>query len=293
VEVFVLRAPLPRIGFVGAGTVANALACCLRDKGYPVIAVASRSYSSARKLAECIQGCVPFTDEQQVVDDADLIFISTPDGAISQVAAELKWSSGKNVVHCSGADTSEALADAKAQGAQTGVFHPLQTFAGANSGLPFTGVTFSIEAQEPLLAVLKTMATDLAGRWIVLKPEDKPLYHASAVIVSNYMVALVKIATDLWADFGIQRDEATKALLPLILGTIDNIEKTGLPGCLTGPIARGDSGTITKHLDALAQEHQGIVDIYKDLGLATLPIAIEKGKITRVQAVEIEALLKK
>jgi predicted short-subunit dehydrogenase-like oxidoreductase (DUF2520 family) len=282
----------PRIGFIGAGTVANALARSLQDRGYTVTAVSSRTFSSAQKLAGQIQGCAPFEDKQKVVDSSDIIFITTPDGAISQVSGDLKWGADKAVVHCSGADTSEVLAAAAVSGAQVGVFHPLQTFSGKSAGSPFTGITFSIESQEPLLSVLKTMATDLVGKWIVLRPEDKPLYHASAVMVSNYMIALVKMATDLWADFGVPRDEAVKALLPLIRGGVDNLEKTGLPNCLTGPISRGDSGTIAKHLNALGSSNSDFVKIYKQLGLQILPTAIEKGKIIPTQASEIEALLK-
>jgi predicted short-subunit dehydrogenase-like oxidoreductase (DUF2520 family) len=282
-----------RIGFIGAGTVANALARSLQEKGYSVTAVASRSFKSAQHLAGQIRGCAPFEDKQKVVDNSDIVLITTPDGAISQVSGDLKWGADKAVVHCSGADTSEVLAAAAVSGAQVGVFHPLQTFAGKSVGSPFTGITFSIESQEPLFSVLKTIATDLGGKWIALRPEDKPLYHASAVIVSNYMIALVKIATDLWAGFGIPRDEAVKALLPLIRGTVDNLEKTGLPFCLTGPIARGDTGTITKHLDALGRINPDFVGVYKQLGQATLPIAIEKEKISASQAAEIETILKK
>jgi len=287
-----LKGKLPSIGFIGAGTVATALARALQGKGYPVMAVASRSFSSAQKLAALVSGCVPFEDMQHAADSADILFITTPDDAISEVAGRIEWPTGKSVVHCSGADSSGILHKAKLDGAQTGVFHPLQTFAATEQRLKgLQGTTFSLEATEPLLTHLKEMADALGGHWIVLKPEDRLPYHASAVMVSNYLVTLLKLATDLWAGFGVTREEAIKALLPLIEGTASNIDTLGLPQCLSGPISRGDSGTVEKHLRDLENHHHDILEAYRELGLKTIPIALEKGRIDARKAREIEAVL--
>jgi predicted short-subunit dehydrogenase-like oxidoreductase (DUF2520 family) len=116
---------------------------------------------------------------------------------------------------------------------------------------------------------------------------DKALYHAAAVIACNYTVTLMKMATDLWKTFGVSTEEATKALLPLLRGTINNIENVGLPNCLTGPIARGDIGTVLKHLDAMEEKAPEIVETYRDLGLQTIPIALNKGKIDVARAEEL------
>ena len=283
---------LPRIGFIGAGTVATSLACALHGKGYPVVAVASRTYSSAQKLAEFVPCCQPFQDKQQVIESSDIIFITTPDDVIAQVAGELKWQAGNSAVHCSGADTSGLLNKASSDWATVGVFHPLQTFAGAEQAKnSLAGITFSIEASEQLQTTLKKMATTLGGRCIVLKPEDRALYHASAVMVSNYLVTLVKLSADLWADFGLSREDAVRALAPLIKGTLNNIETIGLPICLTGPISRGDTGTIKKHLHDLEKHHHDILGTYRELGLKTIPIALEKGRIDSQKAREIEVAL--
>lgn len=287
-----MKRKLPSIGFIGAGTVATSLACALHGKGYPVVAVASRTYASARKLSKFIPCCQPYMDKQRVIDNADIIFITTPDDVIAQVAGELKWQPRKSAVHCSGADTSELLQKASSEGAAAGVFHPLQTFAGKEQARhSLAGITFSLEAEEPLLTQLKQMAEALGGRWIILKPKDKVLYHASAVMVSNYLVTLVKLAADLWTDFGLTREEATRALLPLIKGTVNNIEAVGLPGCLTGPISRGDTGTINKHLSDLEKNPSDAMGVYRELGLKTVPIAIEKGGINSRKAKEIKTIL--
>ncbi len=282
-----------KLGFIGAGTVGTALAVRLSSKGYPVVAVSSRSQTSARKLAQTIAGCQAVNRNQDVAEAAQLIFITTPDDTIPSVVSEVQWHTGQNVVHCSGADSTDTLEPAKKLGARVGAFHPLQTFASVKQAIDnIPGSTFAIEAEEPLLKTLKELADALDGHWIELKASDKVIYHASAVIACNYMVTLVKLATDLWQTFGIPTDQATRALLPLIRGTVSNIDTVGIPKCLTGPIARGDIGTIKKHLNALQKVAPDIVSTYRELGLKTIPVALAKGRINQDKAKELEAILK-
>jgi predicted short-subunit dehydrogenase-like oxidoreductase (DUF2520 family) len=282
-----------KLGFIGAGTVGTALAVRLRSKGYQVVAVSSRSEASAKNLAQAVSGCQAFNSNQAVVDAAELVFITTPDDAIASVASQIQWHSGQSVVHCSGADSTDLLESAKKLGAHVGVFHPLQTFAGVRQAIEnMPGSTFALEAEEPLLKTLEEMATALGGQWIELKASDKVAYHAAAVIACNYLVTLVKLATDLWQTFAIPPQQATRALLPLIRGTVNNIDTIGIPQCLTGPIVRGDSGTIKKHLDALEKIAPALLSTYKELGLQTIPIALAKGRINQQQAEELETILK-
>ncbi len=281
-----------KLGFIGAGTVGTALSVRLSSKGYPVVAVSSRSQTSARNLAQTISGCRAFNSTQDVADVAELIFITTPDDAIATVASQLQWHAGQSVVHCSGADSTDILQPIKNLGANVGAFHPLQTFATAQQAIEnIPGSTFALEAEPPLLDALKDMATALEGCWIELKASDKVIYHAAAVIACNYMVTLVKLATDLWQTFSIPPRQATQALLPLLRGTISNIDTIGIPQCLTGPIARGDSGTIKKHLDALQKRAPSLLSSYRELGLQTIPIALAKGRINEQQAQELQTIL--
>ena len=282
-----------RLGFIGAGTVGTALAVRLSSKGYRMIAVSSRSQTSARKLAQAVSGCHAFNNNQDVADTAELIFITTPDDAIASVASEIQWHTGQSVVHCSGALSTDILESAKKLGVQVGAFHPLQTFASIKQAIEnIPGSTFAVEAEEPLLSILKDMATTLDGHWIELKANDKVVYHAAAVIACNYLVTLVKLATDLWQSFNIPQSQATQALLPLIRGTIHNIDTVGIPQCLTGPIARGDIETIKKHLDALQKVAPALLSTYQELGLQTIPVALAKGRINQHQAEELQAILK-
>jgi len=280
-----------KIGFIGAGTVGTALAQLLSKKGYPVVAVSSRSQKSAKKLAASVDNCT-ITDNQGVADTAELVFITTPDNTIASVASPVKWHPGQSVVHCSGAASTDILEPARKSGARVGALHPLQAFASSKEAIKnIPGSTFAVEAEEPLLSTLKDMATAIGGHWIELKASDKVIYHAAAVIASNYLVTLVKLATDLWQTFSVPHDKATQALLPLLRGTLTNIETIGIPGCLTGPIARGDTGTIKQHLDALNKVAPNLVSTYKELGRQTIPIAIAKGKINEQQARELKAIL--
>ena len=282
------------LGFIGAGTVGTALAILLSSKGYRVTAVSSRSPGSAENLAEAVDGCHVLDSNQQVANAAELIFITTPDDVIAKVASQIQWHAGQSVLHCSGADSTDILEPAEKAGARVGVFHPLQSYASVEQAIENTpGSTFALEAEEPLLTTLKDMAAAIGGHWIELKASDKAAYHAAAVIASNYLVTLVKSAADLWQTFSIPPEQAAQALLPMLRGTLNNIDAMGIPLCLTGPIARGDTGTIKKHIDTLQKSAPNLLATYKELGLQTIPIALAKGKINEHQAREIEAMLKR
>jgi len=281
-----------KTGFIGAGTTGTALAVRFSQKGCPVVAVSSRTLSSAQKLAGLVQDCRVCYTAQEVAEAAELVFITTPDDVIAQVCGEVHWREGKSVIHCSGAHSVDILESAKKLGAAAGSFHPLQTFADVDQAIQnLPGSTFALEAEEPLLTTLKELTHLLNGNWVVLKPGDKVLYHAAAVFACNYLVTLVKLALDLWQNFGVSSKEATRALLPLLEGTINNIENIGLPDCLTGPVARGDSGTIERHLSALETRSPALLTAYKELGLQTIPIALAKGKVSNQKAEEMKVLL--
>jgi predicted short-subunit dehydrogenase-like oxidoreductase (DUF2520 family) len=281
-----------KIGIIGVGKTGTALASRLYQKAYPIVSVSSSDLADARNLATMIDGCQACETSQEVADLAELVFITTPDDIITTVCNEVKWHKGQNVVHCSGVHSVDILESARKMESNIGCFHPLQTFADTEQAIAnLTGSTFGIEAEDPLLTMLKDMATALAGNWVILKPGDKVMYHAAAVFVCNYLITLMKQATDLWYSFGIPPSQASKALIPLVEGTLRNIETVGLPTCLTGPIARGDLGTIQKHIEALNSDAPKLLSTYKELGKQTIPIALAKGTISSKRAVEMQVLL--
>lgn len=281
-----------KIGFIGAGKVGTALAVQLNESGYDIAAVASRTENSAAKLASNISNCRVCENAQGVADIAELVFITTPDDSISQVAGEIHWRTDQGVVHCSGAGSLDILESARQEGARVGAFHPLQSFASVDHAIKnLPGSTFALEGTKTILDELKEIATALKGQYIELGAGDKVLYHAAAVIACNYMVTLIKIATDLWQGFGVAANDAIQALLPLLQGTVNNINNVGLPNCLTGPIARGDLGTIKLHLSSLKAKAPSLAAVYCELGLQTIPIALEKGTIDKEKAGELQEIL--
>ncbi|MBI2164850.1 MAG: DUF2520 domain-containing protein [Chloroflexi bacterium] len=282
-----------RIGFVGAGVVGTALAVSLRKAGYQVVAVASRTETSAAKLARLAEGCQAMSDPQAVADGSDLVFITTPDYAIQSVASAIAWRKGQTALHCSGAESLDALEAAGARGAALGSLHPLQSFGSMSQGLEaLPGTFFGIEASEERLAQgLAQMAKDLGGEPVYIPPESKALYHVAGVTTSGFVTTIVKLATDLWASFGISREEALRALLPLLKGTVRSLEVNGLPGALTGPVVRGDVKTIEKHLLALESQAPDFLPLYCYLGFRQLPLALSRGGLGRLEAEEIARLL--
>lgn len=284
----------PRIGFVGVGVVGRALAVSLSRAGYAVGAVSSRTRTSAEALAGELPDAKVAADPQEVADVSDLVFITTPDGAIPQVARMVSWRAGQMVAHCSGADSVDALAFARAQGAQVGVLHPLQTFATAERALEnLPGSYFAVEAQGAIRGTLEGMAAALGGQVIAMSAEHKALYHLSAVMASNYLVTIAAVASSLWEAFGIDQKEALNALLPLMRGTLHNMEEVGVPSGLTGPVARGDGTTIRKHLVALSQSAPEFLDLYRALALQTIPVARAKGTISEETAEELRAIVER
>ncbi|APV44344.1 putative oxidoreductase [Dehalogenimonas formicexedens] len=280
-----------RIGFIGAGKVGNTLAMALVKAGYSVNAVTSNDVSSAYKMADKLPSAVVFDSPEEMGSACDLIFITTPDSVISEIAASIPFHPGLMICHTAAAVAVSALDGLKKSGALTGVFHPLQAIGSKNAEI-LPGITFAIEADEPLLTILRQMAVRLDGRTIALKENDRVLYHASAIFASNYLVTLVSLAAELWQGFGTS-EQAVRALMPLMRGTLDNVEQIGIPECLTGPVARGDIDSIKLHLEALVEHAPTVLDVYRILGLHTVPIALAKGGIDREKADRLLQILEK
>jgi predicted short-subunit dehydrogenase-like oxidoreductase (DUF2520 family) len=283
-----------KLGFIGAGPVGTTFGVRLREQGYPVTAVADISPAAAERFATLVPGCLVSRNNQELAEAVDVVFITTADDYIPRVSSELKWRSGQMAVHCSGASTVQSLETARKQGAQVGSIHPCQTFAGIEQAIAnLPGSTFAIEAEEPVKTTLTEMARALKGDIVYLTSEDKVLYHAAAAIACNYFTTIVKLAADLWCNFGKTPADAIKAYMPLLRGTLANIETAGFPKCLTGPIARGDVATIRRHLAALDKYAPELLPLYKELGGFTIPIGRDKGSLAADRAEDLRTLLKR
>ncbi len=287
------RSRRPRLGFIGTGVVAESLARALSSAGYSVVAVHGRDPRKAAQLAAALPGARAAASRQVVADQADLVVLAVPDDAIVTVAAGVAWTAGRAVVHCNGAASADLLHSARQSGADVGVFHPLQSFASVDQALRLIpGSTFRLEASSARLRDdLERMALALGGRPLSIEG-DPTLYHLSAVLASNYLVALLDLASEMWTDLGLRREDGLRALLPLVRGTVENVERLGTPAALTGPIARGDVGTVAHHVETLQRVAPHIVPVYKELARRAVEMSLAKGTIDSSRARQLEAALR-
>lgn len=282
------------IGFIGAGRAARSLATCLDSKGYKVSSISSRNVGSSMSIADQIHGCTATTEPQQIANSCDLIFITTPDDQISSVAKTVRWHKGTGVVHCSGVESSDILSPAAERGALTGSFHPMQTFhrtSGKADNTDFENVAFSIEGDRPLMSILKDMATELGGWPVEIMPKDKAIYHISGFLACGAVTSLLNEATQLWEIIGYTKEQGLRALLPILKTTVTNMESVGPASTLTGPISRGDTGTIQKHLDTIYERAPSILPIYKQVSVSAANLSSENSSITKRKKAEILKIL--
>lgn len=269
---------------IGAGKVGSALGSLLKERGYEPIAVYSRSQNSAQKLAEQL-GTRVCHHPAEAAERAKLVFITTTDREIGSIAALIARRGSKRTgqifIHTSGALSSAVMQPVRTQGALAISIHPLQSFASlesAKENLP--GSCFSLEGDEQAMPQAIELVNDLQGRHFIIKAEDKPLYHAAAVVASNYLVSLIHLSSSIYQQFGLNEEQAMDALFPLIQGTLNNIARSGPNKALTGPVARGDGTTLKGHMKALQKMDWRTREAYRSLGLYTVGIAIENGNIT-------------
>jgi predicted short-subunit dehydrogenase-like oxidoreductase (DUF2520 family) len=288
----------PSFAVIGCGRVGTALAKYLTRSGYVAAGLASRSPSSAKRLAE-LTGAPEFGNMlSEASEKAGIVFITTPDGAIKSacdgISGKKGFKSGSVVLHCSGALSSEELISAKTCGAYIGSMHPLQSFASTQYELnPFSGIVTSVEGDAEAVDAAKNIAEDLGSYSVTIKTEAKMLYHASAVVASNYLVTLLDLSLELIRQAGVTDEDAFRGLKPLIDGTLSNIGKMGVRNALTGPIARGDIQTIENHLSEIGSKAPQLLSLYRTLGLHTVEIARGKGTVSETVLKRIEDLFRK
>jgi predicted short-subunit dehydrogenase-like oxidoreductase (DUF2520 family) len=177
-------------------------------------------------------------------------------------------------------------------GAQVGGFHPLRMFGEPGKSFDMRGFAVAIAGTEPLAIGLERLARAMGARPLRLPDGGRALYHAAANFSGAFIVALIAETVALWKKLGITEGEALHALLALLRGSVDNVEKLGAAGALGSVVARGDVGTIRRHLEALAKTDPASLELYRLLSLRTIPLAIAKGTLSPLVATEIAALLK-
>lgn len=287
-----------RIGFIGAGKVATAIGRYMYGTGISISGYFDRHPGKSAHAVRKTQS-ITFNSMAEVADHSDIIFIATRDDQIAGVSRQLcekdqikpyHW-----IGHMSGAHSSQILHDVQKAGANVFSLHPLQAFADEDKALSELPKTyFSLEGEKEGLTPIVQLLEKIKNPYFLLRPEHKSLYHLCACMLSNYLVTLMQSGLAALEKTGIDPVEGFEAMRPLIEGTLANIAELGPAQALTGPIARGDAGTIARHLEALSSSDlKEARSIYTFLGLKTLELATQKNLNAPDKAASIKQLLQK
>lgn len=265
-----------KIGFIGAGKVGRAFGTYLKKNEFDILGYFSKTLSSCVEAANYIN-VKAYENISDLVNDVDVIFITTNDDEISKVCEHLVTNKllkkEQILIHMSGASSSEILIEAKRMGCFIYSLHPLQSFANIDKAVEdLENTVFSLEGDEEKIEILEKILNKTKNKFFKINSNQKSLYHSTACIVSNYLVTLMDFGLEIFKSIGINKKEGFEALYPLIEGTIKNIEVLGTEKALTGPIARGDINTIKSHLDSL-KNNKEYLKLYSLLGLNTLDLA--------------------
>jgi predicted short-subunit dehydrogenase-like oxidoreductase (DUF2520 family) len=249
------------VGVVGAGRVGAVLASALRAAGHAVVGASGISAASRERVDALLPG-VPLLQVPQVVERAELVLLTVPDdalaGLVEGLAATGAWQPGQIVVHTSGAAGTAVLAPAAAAGAIPLAIHPAMTFTGTSLDLArLPGCTFAVTAPAPVLPIAQALVVELGAEPVVVAEADRPLYHAALAHGANHLVVLVAQAASALRAAGIA--EVDRVLGPLLAAALDGAVRSAAPdvavpggvASLTGPVARGDAGTVAAHLHVL------------------------------------------
>jgi predicted short-subunit dehydrogenase-like oxidoreductase (DUF2520 family) len=225
-------------------------------------------------------------------EDLGVLLLAVPDDALHEVANDVARSGAApraaTALHLSGALSTDVLAPLSAGGYAAGSIHPLQTVADPWSGADrLRGCAYALAGDPAALMAGRRIVAALDGRPLVIPPAMRATYHAAAVFASNYVLAAAATIARVLAEAGIGEEDAVASVLPLMRGTMDNLEQLGLAAALTGPVARGDMDTVRLHLSRLSSRERSL---YCALGLETLQLARGAG-LDPARADAIESLL--
>ena len=273
--------PTFRVGVIGAGRVGAVLAAALRDAGHRVVAAGGESDASRHRIAELLPG-TRHAKPTAVARACDLLLLTVPDDMLPNVVTMLSASGaireGQYVVHTSGRHGLEVLEPAAAAGAHVVAMHPAMTFTGTAMDLTrLTDCCFGITAPEGLRPVAEALVVEMGAEPVWIEEDDRERYHAGLAHGANHLVTLVAQAMQVLGSAGVQ--EPGRVIAPLLHAALDNALRLG-DGALTGPVARGDAGTVAAHLRQLADDTPDIRATYLALARATAERALASGRMT-------------
>ncbi|MHB8397458.1 MAG: Rossmann-like and DUF2520 domain-containing protein [Candidatus Limnocylindrales bacterium] len=282
----------PLIGIVGAGAVGTALGVALTRAGWPIAAVASRDPARRDRFRAFVGVTRAFAEATALLDEVELVIVAVPDDAIASVAGTIHLYSGQAIVHTSGLLGAEVLAPAMAAGTQVGAFHPLVAFADVERAVAaLHGATVAIEGDDQLADLLARMAEAIGAVPVRLAPGSKAAYHAAAVLAAGGVVAILDAIAELGRVAGLDEAGSLAIFSPLIVQTLGNAAAVGIGNALTGPMTRGDVGTLRAHLAELRTDAPGVVEVYLALARRELVLAEERGALAPEAAARLRSSL--
>jgi predicted short-subunit dehydrogenase-like oxidoreductase (DUF2520 family) len=273
------------VGVVGSGRVGPVLAAALAGAGHRVVAASGVSERS-RARAESLLPGVPLVTVPEVVERADLVLIAVPDDVlpalVSGLASTETFRAGQLVAHTSGRHGIAVLEPATTAGALPMALHPVMTFTGQPDDVKrLVGASFGITAPEPLRPIAEALVVEMGGEPQWVEEAARPLYHAALTNGANYIVTLVAESIDLLSRCGVE--DPARMLGPLLGAALDNALRDG-DLALTGPVARGDAGTVAAHLAELKQVSREATAAYVALARLTADRALAAGLLAPAAA---------
>lgn len=260
------------VGIIGAGRVGSIMAAALADAGYSIVGIYSRS-----------GGATPAPGGVRQLAAADLLLLAVPDDALATLVESLPVRPGQIVAHTSGAHGVAVLAPAVARGARPLALHPAMTFAGGPADLDRLrkGISFGLTAPADVRPAAEALVRDLGGTPEWIPEERRALYHAALAHGANHLVTLVNDALDRLREAGVTQPE--RVLDPLLHAALDNTLRLG-DAALTGPVARGDAGTVRGHVAVLTETAPEAVPAYLALARRTAARALAAGRLSPAEA---------
>lgn len=281
--------PRLTVGVVSAGRVGAVLGAALRRAGHDVTGVAAVSEHSRDRAAQLLPG-VPVAPADVVARGCSLLLLAVPDHALAGLVGGLAETDalrpGQLVAHTSGRDGVGVLEPAVRVGALPLALHPVLPFAGRPVDLDrLTGAAFGVTAPDPLLPIAEALVIEMGGEPVRVAEGLRPLWHAALAHGANHLVTLVSSAADLLRAAG--APDPALVLGPLLGAALDGALRSG-DAALTGPVARGDAGTVAAHLRALPDD---VRPAYAVLARLTADRALAAGRLPAAAAADLLAVL--
>ena len=279
------------IGIIGAGRVGAVLGAALAGPAKHRVVAASGVSAASLDRIERLLPHTPVVPVDAVPDGAELVIIAVPDDALGPLARGLVEAGairpGQVVAHTSGAHGTAVLAPVTAAGAHALALHPAMTFTGHRRDLDrlAAGISFGVTAPAPLRPLATRLVADLGGTVEWLDEADRPMYHTALAHGANHLVTLVNEAMDLLRTAGVVHPE--RVLRPLLTAALENTLAQG-DAALTGPVVRGDAGTVARHLEGLRRTAPESIAAYLALARRSADRAIAAG---RLRPMDAESLL--